>query len=408
MKKWSLIVTRETTLFERALRVLGYYHMFGRTGGLSIKNILVVSHHNLTQQYFDSQEKRQRLAKMWASYKNQSFKKLSRNWNSYPQELKKSLNTVARACTARNLQNFFETYFYGRGIVLYTEELAEILESKKIKNADIPRLGYWHETAETKTSAAFDSLKKIIAKECKKKNIPTREGFSYMPDEFLGLLKNNKEIAASVIKKRNTYYVMRMNEGKIKLWLGKTAQLIEGRNLGVSSTGDIKGLVAYPGYIRGRVRIINKVEQIKKMKKGEVLVSVMTNPRLVSAFKKAAAVVTDEGGIICHAAIVPKSRSRASARTEAASSARATREQYIAAYGPSSSIAGTSAWIFFIPLMVIGGLDAISGISPATPVILSLSKTATILKPMIVSSMLARPGWRLGFTLSRIVKLRIL
>ena len=45
---------------------------------------------------------------------------------------------------------------------------------------------------------------------------------------------------------------------------------------------------------------------MKSMQKGEVLVSIMTTPRLTEAFKKASAVVTDEGGVICHAAIVAR------------------------------------------------------------------------------------------------------
>lgn len=42
------------------------------------------------------------------------------------------------------------------------------------------------------------------------------------------------------------------------------------------------------------------------MEKGEILVTVMTSPDFMVAAKKAAAIVTDEGGITCHAAIVSR------------------------------------------------------------------------------------------------------
>ena len=43
-----------------------------------------------------------------------------------------------------------------------------------------------------------------------------------------------------------------------------------------------------------------------KMKQGDVLVSPATNPNLVPAMKKAAAIITEDGGITCHAAIVAR------------------------------------------------------------------------------------------------------
>jgi phosphoenolpyruvate synthase/pyruvate phosphate dikinase len=68
----------------------------------------------------------------------------------------------------------------------------------------------------------------------------------------------------------------------------------------------IKGSCAYPGRAKGIARIINLRQEVKKIKKGEILVSRATNPDLNIAMQKAAAFVTDEGGITCHAAIVAR------------------------------------------------------------------------------------------------------
>jgi phosphoenolpyruvate synthase/pyruvate phosphate dikinase len=67
-----------------------------------------------------------------------------------------------------------------------------------------------------------------------------------------------------------------------------------------------KGTCACPGHAFGTVRIINKAEEMAKMQRGDVLVSQMTNPEIVIAMKKAAAIVTDFGGLTCHAAIVSR------------------------------------------------------------------------------------------------------
>lgn len=67
-----------------------------------------------------------------------------------------------------------------------------------------------------------------------------------------------------------------------------------------------KGLGASPGIGSGRVRNIKDITEMEKVQDGEILVTVMTNPDMVPAMKKAAAVVTDEGGRTCHAAIVSR------------------------------------------------------------------------------------------------------
>ncbi len=45
---------------------------------------------------------------------------------------------------------------------------------------------------------------------------------------------------------------------------------------------------------------------MKKMNKGDILVSIATNPDIVPAMKKAAAIITEQGGITSHAAIVSR------------------------------------------------------------------------------------------------------
>ena len=68
----------------------------------------------------------------------------------------------------------------------------------------------------------------------------------------------------------------------------------------------IKGQIAARGFAKGRVRIIISKSKIKDFKNGEILVSSMTTPEYVPAMKKAKAIITDEGGITCHAAIVSR------------------------------------------------------------------------------------------------------
>lgn len=74
----------------------------------------------------------------------------------------------------------------------------------------------------------------------------------------------------------------------------------------LSEVNYFHGQTAATGKARGAAKIINSVQDLPKMKKGNILVSQMTNPDLVPAMKKAAAIITDLGGITCHAAIVSR------------------------------------------------------------------------------------------------------
>ena len=68
----------------------------------------------------------------------------------------------------------------------------------------------------------------------------------------------------------------------------------------------VKGLPASPGMAAGKCHVITDPKDIDTFKEGEVLVTTMTSPDWVPAMKKAVAIVTDAGGMTCHASIVSR------------------------------------------------------------------------------------------------------
>jgi len=69
---------------------------------------------------------------------------------------------------------------------------------------------------------------------------------------------------------------------------------------------EIRGMSASLGCAQGKVAIIMTAKNIGKVKKGDILVAPMTRPEHLAGMKKAAAIVTDDGGITCHAAIIAR------------------------------------------------------------------------------------------------------
>ena len=68
----------------------------------------------------------------------------------------------------------------------------------------------------------------------------------------------------------------------------------------------LSGLPASPGVASGVVKIINDLKDLDKIKKGDILVTEMTNPDMVVSMQKSSAIITDEGGLTAHAAIVSR------------------------------------------------------------------------------------------------------
>lgn len=80
------------------------------------------------------------------------------------------------------------------------------------------------------------------------------------------------------------------------------------KGTGGQSTGAVllEGNGASPGVASGPVIIVHDIKDLGKVKEGDILVTKMTNPDMVPAMRKVAGIVTDEGGMTCHAAIVSR------------------------------------------------------------------------------------------------------
>ena len=74
----------------------------------------------------------------------------------------------------------------------------------------------------------------------------------------------------------------------------------------VTGDGMVKGETACPGKVVGTARLIQNPRAVKEFNEGDILITGMTRPDFVPLMKKSGAVVTDAGGVLCHAAIVSR------------------------------------------------------------------------------------------------------
>jgi len=107
--------------------------------------------------------------------------------------------------------------------------------------------------------------------------------------------------------KKNAYI---FDDSKSRVYAGDEAdkflktQKIEKEE--IEEVKNLSGTPAMTGTAQGKVKIINVPEEMHKMNQGDIMVATTTYPSLVPAMKKAAAIVTNDGGITCHAAIVAR------------------------------------------------------------------------------------------------------
>ncbi len=114
------------------------------------------------------------------------------------------------------------------------------------------------------------------------------------------------------LAEREKFCVLYSEKGYDEFFLGGTARELaagaeEKHDFNVSELrGQTASLGKTPGVVRGTVKIIMTPTDMPKMKNGDILVAVSTNPDVVPAMKKAAAIITEQGGVTCHAAIVSR------------------------------------------------------------------------------------------------------
>ncbi len=137
----------------------------------------------------------------------------------------------------------------------------------------------------------------------------------YLRQEIHDLFKG-KRVSDEEKKCRRQCFVGLWKDGNMSLYSGKKAVSVAKRELKElfepKDCRVLQGTIANPGNVRGIARILhsNNREETKYMrkdfKKGEILITEMTQPSVMDIASKASALVTDEGGMLSHAAIISR------------------------------------------------------------------------------------------------------
>ncbi len=132
------------------------------------------------------------------------------------------------------------------------------------------------------------------------------------PEECLDIFLRNKKIPIARAKARKNSAFVYFDKCSQSVSIGRSAKNLKEKFDRVFlkrypfDGKSIKGIVVFPGCYRGRVRVAEKFEDLKKIKKGEILVAPMTRPAYNMYIRHAGAIIVDEGATLSHASILAR------------------------------------------------------------------------------------------------------
>ena len=156
----------------------------------------------------------------------------------------------------------------------------------------------------------FYALEPFLKEAAKRLGLTLRQIRRFTPEELIHALKSG-HADADELNRRWDGHVFHVEGQNVRILTDDAADRFM-QSLAVEKPDaahdvrQLSGDCACPGFAKGIVRRVERPADMAKMKKGDVLVAHATNPDIVPAMKLAAAIVTDMGGITCHAAIVSR------------------------------------------------------------------------------------------------------
>lgn len=140
-------------------------------------------------------------------------------------------------------------------------------------------------------------------------DISLKECVNMLRTEIEAFLRDRTSPPKKQLTERTHGYVLLRKGGEILIFSGANAEKVIQRELGdkkEAEGGLVNGIVGSSGRAEGAVVIVKTKHDLRRVVDGSIMVAVTTHPDFVPAMRKCAAIVTDEGGITSHAAIVSR------------------------------------------------------------------------------------------------------
>jgi len=217
------------------------------------------------------------------------------------------LDDLIKSRPVGNSLNHFKNY--SSGVKLNFRRLVKKynLDGRTIRLAKLTqRSSYLQDDRKRKQLETMIYINKLYKELANRLNISLERSFYINFIEFDYFIKNKNSL--SELKKRQKNFRLTLTWFQPEFSTVKVAELqklLDQAYVGKQGK-EVKGVVAQPGKVMGTVKIVKNLAGISDFKNNQILVAQMTSPDYIAAIKKARAIVTDDGGLTCHAAIVAR------------------------------------------------------------------------------------------------------
>lgn len=264
--------------------------------GIGIDHYTIISAKGFSEGFVANDETKQfgkSVAKMLS-------KRLSKKWAQKLRRLTDRIEQIFNSKTYtqdsyKTMQELMVQYITIHGAIKYCGDYT----TKQIRAIFAPARKY--------CEPAYNNYEKFLAQYAfligRKNRCPAKLVLACTPAEINRYHGTGKLPPRNTLKRRLDKTAIIITNGKYKLSTGKRAEKIENNLSGYAKI--LHGTPAYPGLVLGPAKII-KSYMNQSIKSGEILVTGMTRAEYSNLFRKAAAVVTDSGGLLSHAAITAR------------------------------------------------------------------------------------------------------
>src|SRR3989339_28695 len=168
---------------------------------------------------------------------------------------------------------------------------------------------YWQDERKKKTFLMTHCGFRFLQEIARRTDYETEELKYFVYPELVALLDSKKTVSRTEAQARKHGCLFYHKGDKYEVVMGVEAEKFKKEIFDKeleTEVNDFRGMPASRGRVRGKVKIVMSVKELDKIEPGDILVAVMTRPDYIAGIKRAAAIVTNEGGVTCHAAIVSR------------------------------------------------------------------------------------------------------
>lgn len=303
--------TRELPLFTLSIATMGYTETSQTLFGWSFKNILFISKNGLEQSFRDpNDDKRffdfistneEEKAHFFQEKSNEVLIDANQLIIDLESEIENSEENVLQL-----IKRIGKTYSSVGSLLGISRPAGDYFEGKKSTKAEVFGLirkehGLVYTKIEKSLSKFFDLLSARWAID---PVLLCQLSFHELEELVSAGQKPNR----LALERRRELYALSFTGGKTSIFVGEDAnELFNYFNKADSPNASfVVGRPAFIGKVSGTARIVFSEKDLEKIKNGDIIVSPMTQVSFVPALTRVSGIITDEGGITCHAAVIAR------------------------------------------------------------------------------------------------------